>query len=239
MVLTLSAPMFADSEGGLLLEAGASKKLTRKLNMSLESELRTRENFKTVDRVYVGLGAQYKLTGWLKADAGYKLLITNFREDYDVKKSGKYKHWRPSYWGIRHRFYASLVGSQKFFKTIKLELRERWEYTYRPEKTVQRWDYDDETWEDNVRTGKAKSVLRSRLTVAYDHKRAFFTPFASIELYNAWAIEKIRYTVGTDLNLSEHHGLSVFYRYQNMKNVDDGDYDPDMHYLGIGYKFRF
>jgi hypothetical protein len=117
-LLTVSA----QSEGGLLLGAEADKKINKQLSISLEAELRTRNNFKTMDRWAVGLGMQYKLTNWLKADAGYKLLNTNFREDIDLKNSGAYNHWRPSYWGVKHRFYASLAGSYKFSNNIKLEL---------------------------------------------------------------------------------------------------------------------
>jgi predicted porin len=238
-VLALSTSTFAQSEAGLLLGAEADKKLSKKLSISMEAEMRMRNDFKTMDRWAVGLGAQYKLTNWLKADAGYKLLNTNFREDFDLKKSGAYNHWRPSYWGIKHRFYASLAGSYKFSNNIKLELRERWQYTYRPEKTVQRWDYDDESWEDKVRAGKGKNQLRSRLEISYDRKNAFFTPFASMELYNSWGIEKIRYNIGTDLRISKQHNLSIYYRYQNMKHVNADDYEPDMHYIGVGYKFKF
>ena len=235
----LSLTASAQSEGGLLLGAEANKKLSKKLSISLEAELRTRNNFKTMDRWVVGLGAQYKLTNWLKADAGYKLLNTNFREDIDLKSSGAYNHWRPSYWGVKHRFYASLAGSYKFSNNIKLELRERWQYTYRPEKTVERWDFDDEAWEDKVRAGSGKNQLRSRFEISYDRKRALLTPFTSIELYNSWGIEKIRYNIGTDLRLSKQHNLSIYYRYQDMRQVDDEDYEPDMHYLGVSYKFKF
>lgn len=235
----LSLTASAQSEGGLLLGAEANKKLSKELSISLEAELRTRNNFKTMDRWAVGLGVQYKLTNWLKADAGYKLLNTNFREDIDLKSSGAYNHWRPSYWGVKHRFYASLAGSYKFSNNIKLELRERWQYTYRPEKTVERWDFDDEAWEDKVRAGSGKNQLRSRFEISYDRKRAFFTPFASIELYNSWGIEKIRYNIGTDLRLSKQHNLSIYYRYQDMRQVDVDDYEPDMHYLGVSYKFKF
>ena len=118
-------------------------------------------------------------------------------------------------------------------------MRERWQYTYRPEKTVQRWDYDDEEWEDKVRSATGKNQLRSRFEIAYDKKHALLTPYASMELYNSWGIEKIRYTVGTDIRLNKQHSLGVFYRFQDMKNVDADDYDPDMHYIGLGYKFTF
>lgn len=238
-VLSVAAqPVWGQSEGGLLIEADAEKTITKKLSVGIGGDLRTRNNFKTMDRWSLGVSADYKLTSWLKADAGYKLLNTNFREDIDLKTSGAYNHWRPSYWGVKHRFYASLTGSYKFKNNIKISLRERWQYTYRPEKTVERWDFDDEEWEDKVRDAKGKHQLRSRLQISYDRRRALLTPYVSAELYNSSGIEKIRYTLGTDIRLSKQHSLNVFYRFQDMRNSAEDD-DPDMHYLGIGYKFKF
>lgn len=239
LTAVVSLPLMAQSEGGLLVNVEAEKKINKQLSIGVDAEMRTRNNFKTMDRWKFGVGASYKLTKWLKADAGYNLLNTNFREDYNYKSSGDVNKWRPAYWGIKHRVYAALTGSYKFDNGIKLSLRERWQYTYRPEKTVQRWDYDNEEWEDKVRSALGKNQLRSRLQVEYDPKGALFTPYASMELYHSWSIEKIRYTIGTDINLSKQHTLGVFYRFQNMKNVDADDYDPDMHYLGVGYKFKF
>jgi hypothetical protein len=122
---------------------------------------------------------------------------------------------------------------------FKVSLRERWQYTYRPEMTTQRWDFDDEAWEDKVRESKGKHVLRSRLTLSYDKKQALLSPYANIELYNGWGIEKVRYTVGTDIRLSKQHSLTTFYRFQDIRNASLEEYDPDMHYVGVGYKFKF
>ena len=239
LLAVMSLTATAQTEGGLIASAEVEKKVNKQLSVGVEAELRTRNNFKTMDRWSLGLGASYKFNKWLKADAGYSLLNTNFHEDISYKSSGNYNNWRPSYWGIRHRVHASLTGTYKFQNNLRLSLRERWQYTYRPEKTVTRWDFDNSSWEDKVRSGKGKNQLRSRLQLEYDKKNALLTPYASVELYNAWAIEKIRYTVGTDINVTKNHTFNVFYRYQNMKNVDDGDYDPDMHYIGVGYKFKF
>ncbi|MBE6266466.1 MAG: DUF2490 domain-containing protein [Prevotella ruminicola] len=239
LILTSALPMTAQSEGGLYMSVEAEKKIDKKLSVSLEAATRSRNNFKTMDRWSLDLGAEYKLNKWLKAEAGYMLIDQNNREKINYKTTGAYDTWRPSYWSIKHRVYAGLTGSYKFSNNIKLSLRERWQYTYRPEKTVQRWDFDDEAWEDKVRTGKGKNQLRSRFEIAYDKKRALFTPYANVELYNAWGIEKIRYTVGTDIHLSKQHQLGVFYRFQDMKQVDADEYDPNMHYIGIGYKFKF
>lgn len=236
---TMSLTAVAQSEGGLIAGAEVERKVNKQLSVSVEAELRTRNNFKTMERWSLELGASYKFNKWLKADAGYTLLNTNFREDINYKSSGAYNNWRPSYWGIRHRVHASLTGTYKFQNNLRLSLRERWQYTYRPEKTVTRWDFDNSCWEDKVRVGKGKNQLRSRLQLEYDKKKALLTPYASVELYNSWAVEKIRYTIGTDINVTKSHAFNVFYRFQNMKNVEENEYDPDMHYIGVGYKFKF
>ena len=238
-ILASVLPVTAQSEGGMVLSAEAEKKIDKNLSVNVEANMRTRNDFKTMDRWSVGIGAQYKLTSWLKADAGYVLLDDNNRAKTTYKASGAENKWRPSYWSIKHRVYASLTASYKLSNNIKLSLRERWQYTYRPETTTQRWDYDEDEWENKVISGKAKSILRSRLGIGYDNKRSLLAPYANVELYNAWGIDKVRYTVGTDIRLGKQHTLTAFYRFQDVRNVSADDYDPDMHYLGLGYKFKF
>lgn len=242
--VSLAIPTLAQSEAGLLLGVEAEKKLSKQMSVSVEADFRTRNNFKTTDRWSASLGLDYKLAKWLKADAGYTFLRNNNRERITTD------YWRPSYWGIRHRVHASLTGSHKFAGGIRLSLRECWQYTYRPSADTERYyfeDYGADTWTgmdgwqsvDKVRKGKGKNQLRSRLRIDYDKKKATLQPYAAMELYNSLGIEKIRYTAGTDIKLDKRHSLEVFYRFQNVKHVDEEDYDPDMHYIGAGYKFKF
>ena len=234
-------PVKAQSEGGLLLGAEVEKKLSRQ--MSVEAGFRTRNDFKTVDRWSGGVGLGYKINKWLKADAGYSLLYDNNREKINTVN----EWWRPSYWGTRHRFNASLTVDHKFSNNIHVSLRERWQYTYRPETDTKRYDFpekwtgstDDWTPKNKVRDSKSKNQLRSRLQVEYDKKRALLKPYASVEFYNSLGIEKVRYTVGTDIKLAKQHALDIYYRFQDQRHVDESDYDPDMHYLGVSYKFKF
>jgi hypothetical protein len=235
---------FAQSEAGLILSAGVEKKINKKMSVELEANFRTRNDFKTLDRWSGGIGTDYKLTKWLKADVGYELLYDNNRENisYNYAANGAvtgYNNWRPSYWGQRHRFRASLTVDRKVWGNLRLSLRERWQYTYRPEKETERWDFDNSYWEIDARSGRGKNVLRSRLQAEYDQKGSIFKPYASAEIYNDWNIEKVRYLIGTDIKLSKQHSFDVFYRFQKMHNVDVDDYEPDMHYIGIGYKFKF
>ncbi len=245
--VSLSASVLAQSEGGLLLGAEAEKKINRQLSVSLEADFRSRNDFKTLDRWGIGVGASYKLTKGLKADVSYKLLDYNYREkveSYTSAKGNDKIKWRPSYYGLKHRFSASVTGSRKLVDDFKVSLRERWQYTYRPETSPERYKLSlkDQTMklDDNyVRDAKGKHQLRSRLQVEYDRKRALLTPYANAEFYNSWALEKVRYCVGTEIRIDRQHSLDIYYRFQDMHNVDADEYDPDMHFVGVGYKFKF
>lgn len=234
--------LYAQSESGMILGLEVEKKVNKQFGVGLEADYRSRNDFKTTDRWSVGLNADYKLTKWLKADAGYSYLNTHFGEK-NTKSASKAK-WRPSYWGGRHRFHVSLGADYKVWSNLRVSLRERWQYTYRPEKSVERWkiDLDEKTKSldsDYVRESKGKHQLRSRLQVEWDQKRALLTPYANVEFYHDMSVEKIRYTVGTDFKISKQHSVGLYYRFQDMRSSDAEDTDPDMHYFGAGYKFKF
>ena len=250
IALTLAAttlPLHAESEGGLVASIEAEKKIDKKWSVGLGAEMRTRNNFKTMDRWKFSIDGSYKFNKYLKADAGYDLLNYNNREkvEYYTSSSGNAKiKWRPSYWGIRHRTHVSLTGTYKLSNGLKFSLRERWQFTYRPEQSTTRYKMkiSDKTMtldEGYVRSSKSKNILRSRLQVEYDKKGALFTPYINAEMFNGWSTEKVRYTAGTDINISKQHTFNVFYRFQDVHKATEEDYDPDMHYLGIGYKYKF
>ena len=265
MLVTMFLPMkmFAQSDDfGMWFSAGVEKKVSSRWSLGVEGEFRTRDNVKTADRWSIGVDGGYKVTDWLKASAGYTLLFDhNVKETYsyyddeddeDEPWEGKIKrHRNANYWGARHRFNVSLTGSVTFGR-LKLSLRERWQYTYRPEKTAMRDEYryvydmngalkdgyPTMTSEDKTYDGKGKNVLRSRLMADYNIPHCKVDPFASVEAYNAWSLQKIRYTVGADWKISKPHTLTFYYRYQNVRDKDD-DAEPDMHIVGLGYKYKF
>ena len=220
---------------GLDFSLEAQKKLTKKWSMSLGGELRTRDNTKMVDRWSVGLGVDYKLTKWLKASAGYDLLIDH-RDKSTYKANGDLNK-EAVFWGVRHRLNVALTASQKV-GNFKFSLRERWQYTYRPEKTIDRYDVDDEEYEQKTYSGMAKHLLRSRLQVEYGVPGTGLSPFANVEVFNGWSLMKTRYTAGMDYDLSKKHSLGLFYRYQAVRNDTDND-EPNYHLIGLSYKYKF
>ena len=222
---------------GTWYELGAEKKLSKKWNLGVEGEFRTRNNSRTADRWSAGLNAEYKIIRGLKASAGYTLLYDNNQEELDLKSDGlRPNKWTPSYWGMRHRFNVSLTGNIDWGR-LNVSLRERWQYTYRPEAEGKKYDFDDEAW-TSVK-GKGKNVLRSRLQLSYDIPHWKFDPFANVEMFNTdKGIDKMRYQIGVDYKYQKKHVFSLTYRYQNVNSNDD-DNDVNSHMIGLSYKLKF
>jgi len=223
---------------GLVLSAEASHKIKKGLNVDIEAEFRSRNDFRTADRVSVGADISYKVLPWLKASGGYCVLIDNNREEITYQDDGvSYNNWRPSYWGVRHRFNVTLTGSHKF-QRVEVSLRERWQYTYRPSKVIDNFDFDEAMWEDHEVRGKGKNVLRSRLQLEWDIPKCKFDPFASVEFHTARRLEKTRFILGVDHTIKKTHNFKIYYRYQAVNNKG-GDNEPDIHMLGLGYTYKF
>lgn len=222
---------------GLWLSAGAEKRIDKRWSVGIEGEFRTRDNGCTADRWSVGIDGEYKISGWLRASAGYTLLYDNNEGKMTYDSDGSYKHRRPSYWGARHRVAVSLTGRAKA-GDFTFSLRERWQYTYRPEKTTSRYDYVDEAWESKTIKGKGRNVLRSRIKIDYDTPGCGIDPYASAEMFNAWSLQKTRYTVGVEYGITKHHTVGLAYIWQDVRD-DDDDNDTDSHIISVNYIFKF
>ncbi len=231
---TLPSAAQSDTETGLWMSAEAQKKINSQWSVSGEAEYRLREDFGSTDRWTVSVGTAYKPLSWLKFDAGYKFMRVLNDDESTYRDDGTLKKFTPSWWCTKHRVYASVTGTLALGR-LDLSLRERWQYTYRPQTTVDRYDNLEEEWEEKTKDGKAKHVLRSRLQAEYNIPHCKVDPFASVEFYNrSGGLEKVRYTLGADWKLSKKQQFSFFYRY-----VDGRDGDPNLHVIGLGYKYKF
>jgi opacity protein-like surface antigen len=240
---------FAQSDDfGMWYEVEAQKKLSPKWNASLGAEFRTRDDAKTADRWSVGADMDYKIlktsTFSLKASAGYSLLYDNNPEKLTFKSDGSPKKWTPSYWGVRHRLKVGVAGSLDVGR-FSFDLRERYQYTIRPEKADQRYafayDDDDNLVSHTLQAVKSKSrgMLRSRLQVGYNIAHCKVDPVAGVEMFSDdYGIQKMRYQIGVEWKLSKQHAFSLTYRYQDVGG-DDDDNDVNSHLIGLGYKFKF
>ena len=237
MLCTAIFPTLSHADdAGLIVSAGVSRKLTKKLSMGFDAEFRSRNNFRTASRVGLAADVSYKVLPWLKASGGYDLLFDNNQEKLTYQDDGvSYNNWRPSYWGVRHRFNVSLTGSYKI-QRVELSLRERWQYTYRPSRVIDNFDFDEGEWEDHEVKGKGKNVLRSRLQAEWDIPKCKFDPYASVELHSTRQLDQTRVIVGVSHSLKKKHNFKLYYRGQYYRDKSD---DTNIHMLGMGYTYKF
>ncbi|MBR5037177.1 MAG: DUF2490 domain-containing protein [Prevotella sp.] len=231
LMTVVNLPLFAQGDDfGLWGELNIEKKINKRWTAELGAEYRSRNDMKTDDRYSAGIDVSYKVNDWLKASAGYWLLDDH---RYKVNDSGK-KY--ADYWGLRHRFNVSLTASQSFGK-FTVSLRERWQYTYRPEKTVQRYKTkNDEEVDEHTYSGKGKNVWRNRMQVKYKLTNTF-RPYVRAESYVGKGLEKMRYAAGTEIRINKQHSFDVKYLYQHL--YDEEDNEGDRHIIGLGYTFKF
>lgn len=185
----------------------------------------------------------------------------NYELDDNGRPIPKHKNVDAPYWYTRHRATASLTGSFKWGR-FKFSLRERYQFTHRMRSYCDRtrWYYnpfheiipgteeyfldelpesDEYSYMTDEKKAKSDHKLRSRLSVSYDIKKCPLEPYLEIEVYNqldnAFAYDKIRYTVGTEYKINKQNKLKLYYRYQDYADIDE----VSGHVLGLGYAFEF
>lgn len=202
---------------------------------------------------------------FLKADVGYTFMSMNYPGEtaikYETEDDGnnvldsdgnpvpRHMNVDAPYWAARHRATASLTGSVKWGR-FKFSLRERYQFTHRMRSycdreryyyfsSLNQWDYENPESLIDGKKAKSDHKLRSRLQVSYDIKKCPFEPYVEVEVYNqldkAFALDKIRYTIGTEYKVNKDHKLKLYYRYQDYADIDE----VNGHVLGLGYAFEF
>lgn len=266
------------SEFGVWTSVGVEKKINKKWSVEAEGEFRTADALNEVSRYSFGLSTSYKMCSWLKADAGYTLLrdytraSTSLQWKEDVYDDDDYM-WseyelddNADFWRTRHRVNVSLTGSVKIDR-FKISLRERWQYTYQPEVSYDKTEYDvirynvdDWGWaqenmglvehdgylwkvneegetKKDTKRGKGSNVLRSRLQVAYDIKNIPFEPYASCEMYHDDGGLK-----KTRYTIGGDYKIAKKHSiglYYRYQDFSGSDEGESTHILGLGYKFKF
>jgi len=240
IVLMILLPIGAQAQNdkfGTWTGVSLDKKLSKQLTLGTELELRTGNNLKNIDRWSAGISLDYRLAKWLKAGAGYTYLYDYHPEAYTYQDDGDLNKRTMTYFGSRHRLNVSLTASKDFGK-LSVSLRERWQYTYRPEQANKRMDYQhsDLGYSYPVK-GKATNMWRNKLQLKYKATK-LLQPYLYGETYvGGSGFDKLRLSLGTELKLSKQSSLNVGYVYQ--KVYDDDDEEGNKHVFSIGYKYKF
>lgn len=223
-----------DHDMGYGIELEASHKVAKKMESRLDAEIRTQDGLSDMERWSLGVSQSYKLTKWLKADAGYTLLMRNI----PAHNSNKYS-WE-QYWSPRHRAYASLTGSWKLTKHLDFSLRERYQYTYEVERFVQRFHLDNGTRaDDKVEGDEGEHLLRSRLQLKWSRKKCNWTPYFNVEFLNnlqdGMSLDQTRYIAGCDYKIDKKNAIGLSFRYKDKSDRED----TKGHLISISYNYEF
>lgn len=247
---------FAQDDMGVWMDFVGEKKLSKKFSVEGEVEYRSRENAAEIDCVTLGADAEYKFSKHLKGCIGYTFLYDNKPSKTNLRQDESIKWIRPNYWLGSHRAFVQATGDVDLGRW-NIALRERYQYTYRPETTVRRDYYTRDNEynysEDDIRESKQSHTLRSRLQVSYDIAKCPVQPFASVECNNALVayddtedpeestgvlyLERVRTIAGIDWKVSKKVTATAAYLFQ--ANFSPADPTVRDHAISISLKYKF
>ena len=213
----------SDTRGRVSAEIDRS--IAHGLHVQASGEFRMKDSFKSIDRIYTGLGITYKPINWLKLGLGYIWM--------NIDDGGV--------WEMRHRVNADATLSYRtgFWK---FSLRERLQCTYRPGEMNL---YQNPRMELN---------LRSRAKISYAFPDIPIEPFFAAELrntlngtvFNAPAhssvpgdnvsfndvyINRLRFEPGISWKIDARNGIDFFVLYdKTFKKKFDADKNGDLKY---------
>ncbi len=122
-----------DDNYGVWTTFEASKKINKKFKVGAELEFRSNDYLKDIERFAIGLSGQYKVTDWLKANAGYIFIMGYYpgeaKSHYD-DDNNEYDgfNYDQAYHTERNRFFLAFTGEYKIGR-VEISLRERLQYT--------------------------------------------------------------------------------------------------------------
>lgn len=277
-----SLPSLAQStdDFGVWGEIGFEKELNKYWSLDLGAEFRTEQNSQKMNRWGVNMGASFKAHKYLKLSLGYNVL--NYYNNQKVKDWDK-TGWDPDpndgssietyrwgytqtqrYWNVRHRITFDLSSSFRICSWLRMQLRERYQFTHRESEDIPRikvhnkdvYELDmQEQWtlseegrdvsnEIKHYDSENSHYLRSRVKLEVDKKKLRWSPFVSAEVCNApnlsMQLDKVRVIAGTAYKFNKHHSLSLayvgtFYR----TDLETLSFKERLHAVSVGYEIKY
>ena len=208
-----------------------TKQLGKRTSITWDEELRLKENWSELDRIYTAFNFAYDVRPWFKAAAFYTLIANDRGGDRSME--------------MRHRFYLELTAGYKT-GAWTFSLRER------PQATIHTAHVDPNVAAETV------WVLRHRVMAEYTIARTGFKPYAFVELTQTLNaplsvgnyLEKVRSSLGVKYSFTERSSFELYYRF-DYKITDEPSFDDfgavdyivsergSHHIIGLEYGYKF
>ena len=210
VLLLLSCAAFsvsAEEDFGSNISVELSKKLNKKIDISLEEEVRLNQNMGHFDRLASTLGADFKLIKkHLKGGVAYSALLYN----------------ETNYCLLNHRAIATLTGSTNA-GNFEFSLRARYQATFQ-----------DDSY-GNTHKVDPKQIVRGKAEVEYEFTKIKLYPYISAEAYYEIAkkdCNRIKYAVGAKKKINRHNSVALGFLFDD--KLKSNNYYLQ---LGYSYKF--
>jgi len=193
------------SDAELWTGAGISKNITKKVSLNFEEQVRINENISSVKNFFSEIGLAFRLNKYLKFSGNYRFKNVQ-------RLDGTYRITNRFHGDIRIRYKAKPIIAL-YRARIQMETGQR--------NNGPRTDYYD----------------RNKLTLKLDLDKKF-SPYVSSEVYlniTGKQFDKVRYTLGFDLDLNKRNEVSIFYRIQREFNVNNPKYS---YIIGLSYFYK-
>lgn len=203
-----------EQDAGLWTTFTIQKRITKKVSIVVDQELRLRENFQRVNLFYTNAGIDYKIDKNIKLSPSYRA-IQKIRLDNTVSH--------------RHRLSLDATVKKKFNK-ITLAERVRYQIEVQDYLTSRKGHLPEQ-------------FLRFKTDAKYD-LGSKLTPFLSCELryqIRSWrgndmlynnGFHRIRNIVGVDYEFNNKNSLTLYYLIQNEFNINSLE---NIYIIGIAY----
>jgi hypothetical protein len=160
-------------------------------------------------------GIEYKVKKWFKPSVEYRFLV-------DRNKYGNYKS--------SHRINLNAGFKYTVVKRLALGARIRYQYAFKQLGATQDYDADFD------------QAFRFKPSVTYDIKGSIFSPTMTTEFFynpelgeNGRQFTKLRFAVGTKIELDGPHAFSVKYQFdKKLRNYAAGV----RHVIALSYEFK-
>ncbi len=201
------------SDAGMWNTFSIEKKLNKKFSLSLEEEIRFKENFSQLNLFYTNLGINYKINKKFKFSIIYRnTQKVNFERGWDIK----------------HRIMFDLTYKQKIKNNFYLQLRERIQLE---NKNI----YSSEDGKD------IESFSRTKIELGYNIKwnlKAYLSEEMRFQLFDPrntesnYSLHRFRQAVGFDYKIDFRNTIGIYYLVQLERAV----YRPNNLYIvGLEY----
>lgn len=187
VLLLLSCAAFnvsAEDDFGGNISVELSKKLSKRVDVSLEEEVRLIQNMSYFDRSATTLGADFKLIKkHLKGGIAYSALVYN----------------ETNYCLLDHRAIASLTGIMNA-GNFEFSLRARYQATFQ-----------DDSY-GNSHKVDPKQIVRGKAGVEYEFAKIKLYPYVSAEAYYEIAkkdCNRFKYAVGAKKKINKHNSVAL------------------------------